>query len=130
MADIFKFDRYFLNLCNISAETMADPILVVSAHSNALLPDNYAVNSDSAPKRKCRPNEDTNVPDPILAMPQRPPADMMALFLNGSDLTCDAQDESLDLMIVIVTIVRNVMMLPVGIFLDIYGTTRTRLLAV
>lgn len=45
------------------------------------------------------------------------------------DVYCDEQDEKLEFVVSLVIIIRNILMLPLGIFLDRYGTSRTRIIA-
>lgn len=49
--------------------------------------------------------------------------------LHISDVYCDEQDEQLEFVVSLVIIIRNILMLPLGIFLDRYGTTQTRIIA-
>ena len=46
-----------------------------------------------------------------------------------SNLGCPEQDERVELIISLICIIRNILMLPFGIFLDRYGTSRTRIFA-
>jgi len=45
------------------------------------------------------------------------------------DVYCDEQDEKLEFVVSLVIIIRNILMLPLGVFLDRYGTSRTRIIA-
>ena len=42
---------------------------------------------------------------------------------------CQEQDDRIELIITLVYIIRNILMLPFGVFLDRYGTSRTRIFA-
>ena len=48
---------------------------------------------------------------------------------NSTDVACLEQDDNLELLISLTFIIRNILMLPLGIFLDKYGTSRTRIVA-
>ena len=48
---------------------------------------------------------------------------------NSTEVLCWEQDDNLELFISLAFIIRNILMLPLGIFLDRYGTGRTRILA-
>jgi hypothetical protein len=48
--------------------------------------------------------------------------------INNYTYFCDEQEEKLEVIHAVVFLVRNALVFPLGIFLDMYGTTRTRLL--
>ncbi|XP_045171505.2 equilibrative nucleobase transporter 1-like isoform X1 [Mercenaria mercenaria] len=47
----------------------------------------------------------------------------------GNALDCSEQENKLEFVYVVVLIIRNIIMLPLGIFLDVYGSSRTRIIA-
>jgi hypothetical protein len=48
-------------------------------------------------------------------------------FMSNYTYFCDEQEEKLEVIHAVVFLVRNALVFPLGIFLDMYGTTRTRL---
>lgn len=49
--------------------------------------------------------------------------------ITVDDVYCHEQDDKLEFVVSLVIIIRNILMLPLGIFLDRYGTSRTRIIA-
>lgn len=104
-------DAYFLDLCNVSLSEDISRDLT----KNEVLKDSLRKD-----RPKCRTTTTTVAPGEV----------EYRLPFNGTQYFCDEQEDRLDLMYVVIIIVRNFLILPVGIFLDKYGTTRTRLLTV
>lgn len=104
-------DAYFLDLCNVSLSEDISKDLT----KNEVLQD-----SPRKYRPKCRITTTTVAPWEV----------EYRLPFNGTQYFCDEQEDRLDLLYVVIIIVRNFLILPVGIFLDKYGTTRTRLLTV
>ncbi|XP_048733549.2 equilibrative nucleobase transporter 1-like [Ostrea edulis] len=105
-------DAYFLNLCNV---TFPEDFLKDQSQNEDL--------QDGSRKRRpnCRTTSTTTT---------FPPETEYLLPFNGTQYFCDEQEDRLDLLYGIVIIVRNLLILPVGVFMDKYGTTRTRLVTV
>lgn len=104
-------DAYFLDLCNVSLSEDISRDLT----KNEVLKDSLRKD-----RPKCRTTTTTMAPGEV----------EYRLPFNGTQYFCDEQEDRLDLMYVVIIILRNFLILPVGIFLDKYGTTRTRLLTV
>ena len=51
------------------------------------------------------------------------------IISNQTNKGCIEGDQALDLVINLVIIIRNIILFPVGIFLDKYGTSKTRIIA-
>lgn len=105
-------DAYFLNLCNV---TFPEDFLKDQSQNEDL----------QNGSRKRRPNCRTTSTTTTV-----PPETEYLLPFNGTQYFCDEQEDRLDLLYGIVIIVRNLLILPVGVFMDKYGTTRTRLVTV
>lgn len=128
MAQILKYDGYFLDKCNITDISFMHTYTVGElTDTGPLLERKVDV---KGPRRKCYPRKKKGNEKLLPLNDLKPPSDFLRQSFNLSDVFCDDQEDSFDLMINLVLLIRNVLALPFGIFLDIYGTTRTRLLAV
>ncbi|OWF36376.1 hypothetical protein KP79_PYT16165 [Mizuhopecten yessoensis] len=125
-------DRYFLDLCNITLEDEVPEIIPNTVLNTDMLTelDTPVIRTNinkNKPRRKCRPRKKHRTTTP-------PPEPMYELYdpfpLNDSRYFCDEQEERLEMGNAIVMIIRHGLLLPLGIFLDAYGTTRTRLISV
>lgn len=128
-------DGYFLDYCNVTSETNLDLALDErtlqpnSEPSNEINMDpltnveSSRVRFKKPRKKKCRKKKiPTTTPEPR--------ENIVRWKINDTQYFCDEQENSLELMSAIVLIIRNAMILPIGFFLDSYGTTRTRLISV
>nr|XP_022336589.1 solute carrier family 43 member 3-like isoform X2 [Crassostrea virginica]XP_022336590.1 solute carrier family 43 member 3-like isoform X2 [Crassostrea virginica] len=105
-------DAYFLDLCNV---TLPEDL------SSDSLPKEALQEGSEPVRRKCRTTTTTEMTTPEVEY---------FLPFNGTQYFCDEQEDRLDLLYGVIVIVRNLLVLPVGFFMDKYGTTRTRLLTV
>ena len=121
-----KKDRYFLDLCNV---TFPNHEINLGSYVNPdpLSETEIEIKPIPNTKRKCRVRKkfQNTTPNPEINLEQ-----FYRYPFNESYYFCDAQEERLELINAIIVIVRNIFVLPIGILFDVYGTTRTRLIAV
>lgn len=113
-------NRYFLDLCNVTLpEEQAFP---ESDSEDSLLKPGGIHDFDGSKQQKirCRPRTTT----PATTVNPLPYHD----FMSNYTYFCDDQEEHLEIVYGMVYLIRNALVFPMGFFLDMYGTTRTRLL--
>ncbi|XP_062590493.1 equilibrative nucleobase transporter 1-like isoform X1 [Saccostrea cucullata] len=107
-------DAFFLDLCNV---TFSEEDISNGQSLSETIQDS----SRNGRRSNCRTTSTTTLA----------PQDFEnRLPFNGTQYFCDEQEDRLNLLYDVIIIIRNVLILPVGIFLDKYGTTRSRLLTV
>ncbi|KAJ8312384.1 hypothetical protein KUTeg_009757 [Tegillarca granosa] len=126
-------DGYFLDYCNVTFDinfdlTLDEGTLIPKPESpKELNPDlitnveNSRLQSNKQRKKKCRKKK-------ISTTTKEPKENIAPWKTNDTQYFCDKQESQLELMNAIVLIIRNALILPIGFFLDSYGTTRTRLI--
>ncbi|XP_063397408.1 equilibrative nucleobase transporter 1-like [Mytilus trossulus] len=117
-------NKYFLDLCNVTLPDDDVHKFHDGEGENALLKPGGIPDFDgqNAKPRKCRRRTTT------VATTEFPGSYYDSMF--NYTYFCDEQEEKLELIHAVVFLVRNALVFPVGIFLDMYGTTRTRLLTI
>ena len=132
LKQILKDDFYFFENCNVSLST-AGPILDYNATFSTV---HNGIKWICMYKRVRIVIERVSLSEPPVTIPtinftygttEHSMSTTTAPSLSTAG--CQEQDDSVELIISLVFIIRNILMLPFGIFLDRYGTSRTRIFA-
>ena len=126
LTHILKEDYFFVENCNItifphtSVNTVSPSI---SAMNSTII--HYDVHGLRWICMYKRIGPTTTTAKPLVTV--QPPQQVYTG--NVTDTVCLEQDDRLELLVSLIFIIRNILMLPFGIFLDKYGTSRTRIVA-
>ncbi|KAK3585370.1 hypothetical protein CHS0354_004645 [Potamilus streckersoni] len=131
MQQVLKSEEFFLDVCNTSLiRDLSDLFQKYDTHDVPFPPRSDT--SGVTYRRKCvyRRKDNNEI---ITMLPTTTEVNFMTAVAHkiniSEDIFCKEQDERLGLLQSVVIIARNVLALPVGIFLDHYGTTKTRLVS-
>lgn len=125
LKQILKEDHYFVENCNITTQ---------ASHVTTVSPRTLEYNNGQrliCVTRWIKVVLDGPIVTPAVTTPN-PILNETTKEISGLNLTdpvCLDQDERLELVISLIFIIRNILMLPFGIFIDRYGTSRTRIFA-
>ena len=114
-------NKYFLGVCNVTLPDEVQKFSEIENEKTVQIPAGYpGFDGQNTKPRKCRPRTTTT------ATTDGP--SVYYDFMSNYTYFCDEQEEKLEVIHAVVFLVRNALVFPLGIFLDMYGTTRTRLL--
>lgn len=134
LVQILKYDNYFIDLCNNTNATLAEyprrdthsvnknSYPICSGHPRDSLPclDLLSL-SENASHEKGNRTIDGYRTSPVAAIHSK---------MNQNESLCTDIDDIFGLFNSLIYTIRNILVLPAGIFYDKYGTMRSRLLAV
>ncbi|XP_045171506.2 equilibrative nucleobase transporter 1-like isoform X2 [Mercenaria mercenaria] len=133
---ILKDEGYFMDACNMTMKTELDTD-DTSGLMGHIDKDMKSVKLRKGGKENCVWKRvlkvvslDEYAKMQLITTPQTiSNSDNQSVYVNSTNLKCSDDAQTFDLVIKLVVIIRNILLLPLGIFLDKHGTGKTRIVA-